>query len=183
MEPVKSRGRGWSNLWSLPVRDRWASFARKNSSFFKTKSPLRWSRAKADSPPKTRGKPCGHDQCCADTGDASGPSQAVEKLPENRSAHEAAKERAGKIGPARDAAFSSCPSDKAGCNALREERSTPDQNHPGAHCGKIRGRQQRPADWRDCKHAPTELLSSTQSTIGATPRVEAHARENRRPNS
>jgi hypothetical protein len=39
-EPVKSMGRGWSNLWSLPAQDRWAWFVCKIFGFFKKKNPL-----------------------------------------------------------------------------------------------------------------------------------------------
>jgi hypothetical protein len=45
VRPLQPWGGGWSNLWSLSAQDRWSSFARKNSSFFKTKNPLRWSKA------------------------------------------------------------------------------------------------------------------------------------------
>src|SRR5438876_10854460 len=109
---------------------------------------------KADSRPKTRRKPCGYGKRSADTGEASGPSQAVEKLPENRAAHKATKEIAG-VGPACDAAvFSGCPSDKASRSGLREERSDPDQNHAGEHFEKMRGQHQRQADCRNRKRAP-----------------------------
>src|SRR5205823_7736263 len=109
----------------------------------------------ADSRPKTRRKPCGHGKRSADTGEASGPSQAVYKLPVNRAANQATEKIAAEIGPACYAAvFSGRPSDKAGSSGLREERSNPDQDHAGEHFEKMQGQHQRQADCRNRKRAP-----------------------------